>query len=524
MWSAWHRLVLTAALLVHVLVQHSLCKDVILEPVKRAGPETALVIIQEFQISPKQYIPLATAIQNASNLTLWVGIPDFSFDFPAPFEVATGITRIVTAMREAGLESQSIAFAGHSIGGVSLQTYLHDNSTMGFAQILLGNFLQRKYRTRPYQVKVPTMTVGGELDGVCRVTRIMESYYHSILTAENQTLATIEFPVVVVEGMSNMQFASGSVPHFTKDLDLRPEISYDDAHLMVGSLVSAFLDLHMGYSKSLTVLVEAVKKTGVFLRPILNAFELEGYHYFKPPCNDDPPSSTCTIGSLWSQQALVVMAALKEVHINDSDSFHPSSEFYPHDYLPYVKNTCSSPSMCTLQVVSDTENVYDESDIVLDSGVYPISAKEMRIKMTSRQVLIEAAGYGNVDFTASDGYSVCKVINQASYNWSLRNASNHTRQRFMNYGVPYEMGNDEGPYNIYPEWMYYPLEYKQRKTAEGKSVVVVSSPTLRTPKDYYIKISAGFHFCKILSPARVMEWIYVDGLRENYGIKNQTII
>lgn len=27
--------------------------------------------------------------------------------------------------------------------------------------------------------------------------------------------------------------------------------------------------------------------------------------------------------------------------------------------------------------------------------------------------------------------------------------------------------------------------------------------------------SAGYHYCKLLSPARIMEWIYVDGLRRN---------
>lgn len=32
---------------------------------------------------------------------------------------------------------------------------------------------------------------------------------------------------------------------------------------------------------------------------------------------------------------------------------------------------------------------------------------------------------------------------------------------------------------------------------------------------YWLKETAGLHYCKVLSPARVIEWIYVDGLREN---------
>ena len=495
----------------------------VLEPVKRTGSEAALVLIQDLQILPEQYLPLARAVQNASNLTLWVGIPQFSLNAPTEFDISRGVERILGSLKEAGFNGK-VAFAGHSLGGASLQRYLADNPSLSRAQVLLGSFLLREYRTSPYPV--PTLTVGGEMDGVCRVTRIMESYYHSVIHAVNYTVAVRDFPVVVVEGMSNMQFASGAVPPLTKDLDLQPEISYDDAHKNVGTLVSAFLNIHIGVDTehSLTVLSSAVNRTGSFLQPLVGAFVQEGYHYFKPPCNDDPPSNKCTVGSLWSQKAVVVMGAFREVVINDSDSFHPSLEFYPHDYLPYVKNNCTLPLNCTLQIVSITQNVYEELDDMVDSGYVPVSALEMRVKMVSRQVMIEAAGYGRVDFNTSDGYSVCKLINQASYNWALGLASNHSLQRFLKYGVPFIMGNDEGPYNVFPEWVYYPLEYKKNKSADGKDVVIVKSPMLKTPKDFFLKISAGFHFCKVLSPARVMEWVYVDGLREYYGIKNETVV
>ncbi len=36
--------------------------------------------------------------------------------------------------------------------------------------------------------------------------------------------------------------------------------------------------------------------------------------------------------------------------------------------------------------------------------------------------------------------------------------------------------------------------------------------------------SAGFHYCKLLSPARIMEWIYVDGLRRNDRASDQDVL
>ena len=41
---------------------------------------------------------------------------------------------------------------------------------------------------------------------------------------------------------------------------------------------------------------------------------------------------------------------------------------------------------------------------------------------------------------------------------------------------------------------------------------------MRTPVDYPIKAAAGFHYCKVLSPFKVMEWIYNDGIFDTDGI------
>jgi hypothetical protein len=47
----------------------------------------------------------------------------------------------------------------------------------------------------------------------------------------------------------------------------------------------------------------------------------------------------------------------------------------------------------------------------------------------------------------------------------------------------------------------------------NKTIVIVRSPTLRTPNDYLVSAVAGFHYCKLLSPARALEWIYIDSVK-----------
>lgn len=43
---------------------------------------------------------------------------------------------------------------------------------------------------------------------------------------------------------------------------------------------------------------------------------------------------------------------------------------------------------------------------------------------------------------------------------------------------------------------------------------------MRTPTDYFIQSAAGFHYCKVLSPFKVLEHMYVDGLFAHDSLKN----
>ena len=111
--------------------------------------------------------------------------------------------------------------AGHSLGGIIVQGYTKSNPEKFKGQILMGSFLNRgqvegKAGDKcPYPV--PTLTIGGEVDGLARISRIAEAAV-AVKMFSNKD----EFPVVILEGVSHMQFASGDPPSNVKNNDLKP--------------------------------------------------------------------------------------------------------------------------------------------------------------------------------------------------------------------------------------------------------------------------------------------------------------
>ena len=494
--------------------------DVILKPLKQGAEEVALIMVQGLLIQPDQYIPLAQSVQNASNYSLWVGIPQFDGDMVVPVDPSEGIARILGSMRDGGMSTATtVFFAGHSVGGAALQDYVNSEAKDAPGLILLGSFLRRWYRNETYPV--PTMTIGGELDGLARVTRIMEEYYHRVLHSneEHKKMASAAaFPVVVVEGLSHMQFASGDPPALVKDRDLQPEISYDEAHAIVGSLMASFIAVRLGDDSQQMAIDRALATTWTFVQPLVEAYFEEGFYNFLPPCYDNPPSASCTTGCPWTETAQVIMSGLNESTVMVTDAFHPVSQLFPVYHHPKILNSCTGgdSSDCFLNETSVTENKYDDK---ADDGTAPTSAEEIRAKMNSRQAVWEAVGMQNVNFEVSDGPSICKYTNEAAYNWTVKSVAPKTLARFQKYGEPLVMGEDKGSY-IFPEWALLPLEYTEMKDDAGNSYILVSSPMMKVKTNFVVKLLAGFHFCKLLSPGRVAEWLYVDGLREHYSLAN----
>ncbi len=142
----------------------------------------------------------------------------------------------------------------------------------------------------------------------------------------------------------------------------------------------------------------------------------------------------------------------------------------------------------------------------------------MKTKISSRQRIQEHAGTAAPNFNTLDEVgNRCAEINDFAIQWAYNNLPKAAKANYDKYGQKLVTGDDMGPYNEGPLWIWTYMDYKESK---DKKTMVVRSPMMRTPTDYFIGAAAGFHYCKVLSPFKAMEWMYTDALFDLNGIKN----
>jgi hypothetical protein len=105
----------------------------------------------------------------------------------------------------------------------------------------MGSVLTRDKRsiqadgTTHYDYPVPTLTIGGTKDGLMRISRVAESYWHSYNNIESAQKDL--FPVVALDGVSHMGFMSGVAPKAVAKRDLVMDVSESTAHSEVATVM-----------------------------------------------------------------------------------------------------------------------------------------------------------------------------------------------------------------------------------------------------------------------------------------------
>lgn len=123
----------------------------------------------------------------------------------------------MSSLESSDFSGDNLFLAAHSLGGVMTQNYLASNSDYDFkGQVLMGSVLNREYRSIQsdgstlFDFPVDTLTVGGTKDGLLRITRVAEAYWHSEKNINADQAGN--FPIVALEGVSHAQFSSGTAP------------------------------------------------------------------------------------------------------------------------------------------------------------------------------------------------------------------------------------------------------------------------------------------------------------------------
>ena len=382
-------------------------------PASASGDDVAIVWIHGMDCDNEAYTTFAGQIQSdgaRSGQKIWVGLPEFFLDKPEPILIDHYVTQTIKKLQEAGFTGDNILLAGHSLGGVMAQNYANKNLDTIKGQILMGSVLLRDNHqinddgSTHFDYEVPTLTLGGTKDGLMRVSRLAEAYWHQYNNIEPAQKGM--FPIYALEGSTHMSYMTGDAPKAVKKKDLKPDVDDDTARKSFSTAVVSFIGnvLKQDFSRDIK------SNTAKILAPLIEGMEMEASYALKKPCygheTENPYEPTCLHGNPWTNQYSQPMMggtfSNKHISVVNDDNFHRVQSVQPV-HLPSVTTTCdkNTKTDCELKTITVSENLYNKLD-ALDTGYYPISASEIKTKLSSRQSIQVAGGNQFADFSETD--------------------------------------------------------------------------------------------------------------------------
>ena len=378
------------------MVQQAYADYTILPPPASAtGEDTAIVWIHGADCDNDAYTTFAGEIQTqgaAKGQRLWVGLPEFFLSTPEPILIDHYVTQTIDKLRAAGFTGDNIMLAGHSLGGVMAQRYANSNTDTIKGQFLMGSVILRGNHsinddgTTHFDYSVPTLTLGGTKDGLMRVSRLAEAYWHSQINIEDAQKNM--FPIFTLEGTSHMSYMTGDAPKAVKKKDLIPDLDDASARQQFGTAVVDFIEQVNASDYS----YEIANDSASILAPLIEGIEMESSYQLKDPCygnaTENPDVPTCFHGNNWTNQyTQIMMGGLfdnENISVVNDDNFHRVQSVSPV-HLPSVTTTCDKKASepCTLNTITVSENLYEKLDM-LDTGYYPVAATEIKTKLNSR--------------------------------------------------------------------------------------------------------------------------------------------
>mmetsp|Transcript_111015 Transcript_111015/g.313052 ORF Transcript_111015/g.313052 Transcript_111015/m.313052 type:complete len:528 (-) Transcript_111015:62-1645(-) len=506
------------ALLVALFTGISRADDhIVLAPISNDTtlPEKMFVFIPGGKVPNAHYVATAASIQaSAVGMRLWVTIPTVfqnlciiscstsSVCFPLHSTVEDALSLATQKGWQRGSDdSKDMWLAGHSLGGVCantlFQAYATSTSLPYAAVIVMGSYVDESGDHDLTHYPVPLLTLNVELDGGLGrpgKTATWWRQYRDLKETMEEQQALTQKAVIILPGLNHSDFCPG----FDVPGDLPAEVSQDEATKTIGKTLAAFLHMQLGdaaphslRTSALGLLREAVAWTEGFITPYLKAQDMERLAT-DTTTSAEGSSSFCAD----AQHVVAGLSTADDARLQVLDGFHVSSSNLEHCHPNY---TAADGGGLLVHSCSHADYYSD----LANTGEIT-AASEIACKMLSSDRVAE-----QLKTTAADPNVPCSAGNQKAVAIAEALAPQRTLERFKRIGRGWCFEDDRPTLaNVGPVWVFYDA----LKLEDNATCMAVSSPVLKTEIDGYVY--PGNHYCKFLSPARVLDWMMTDSLKQ----------
>jgi len=507
------RLVLAAACLSTVAFADDYSPILLRSAHSRAGaPDAKLALfVPGGKVPPQDYAPfLQDVLDRTQNTNLFGAIVHCGkLNLCDPLGQLPGL--IASAIAQAGKElnngteflSEQIFVMGHSLGGVGARHYADTfdkaRGAAAFAGLALfgtqynGDHEDFKgtlgYPMDLNSFPAPLIAVVGELDMVPamgHVGTLVDQWL--IMSPQKQA----NKPLVVVPGMDHSQFCSP----FNVSGDLAPEISNAAARAYAAGATAAWVDNVVRPAPALaSTLNDFVQNASVpITRAWREASALEAGAWCaeaqKVAIGDLPAAATARV----DMQVVTKTSGASLEHFHTNYTLDPATGrlgIFIGSYAYYPQNTSWNP-------------------VRLFGPTYQ-SARDISCKLMSADRIAQQLNVAG-QFPQKIPPVPCSRVNAAAVERAMNLLGAYWPAgvtRFARRGLNFTFADDSSTF-AGPQWVFLSsLSFKPSSTG-----VTVSSPRLYS--SITSKIYPGNFYCKVLSPAKALEWIQSKGLAPRF--------
>lgn len=477
--------------------------DIILKPDGGKGPTAVLVFIPGGNVPNSNYTLTAKAIQENSELDLWILIPGVFnrlciIECTSTFICAPLYNTISGAVDKAvavGMPKDAPRhLGGHSLGGTCANYLIQAYTNNTYKSLMvMGSYVDETGNYNLNNYPIPIATIGAELDGgIARPGKLalwVKQFNNYSATSIDSALSSK--PVVIINSIDHSDFCPGfSVPG-----DLPSELDQPTASALIGQVCGAFLNLRTlpsgspAVQTSLAILKKVWGDTQTLVNPVLKALELEvnsGEGMFIPG-TEIPWCSE-------AQYQLSGVSTQDQSRITLINNYTDGDLSFEHSRVKYA----TDQGKLTLTISGHASYSTD----VQNTGTF-ISAAEIGCKLANYDRISQ-----QLNATIIDTTSQCRDVNERALITALGMAASRTLHRYKQTGRGVCFVDDTTVTgNVGPLFIFTRL-----KMTDNATCLTVQSIKLQTFVDG--SIMPGVHYCKLLSPARILDWLMTDSLKK----------